>query len=271
MAWYWVVLLIFTVLVLLYLWAIRPGKKRDMGEMTNRLYAHRGLWNAQRPENSLSAMRAAVQAGYGIETDVHLTADEQPVLMHDGNLKRMCGADVVIEQSTLAELSRYHLLDTQEKIPTLDELLDTVQGRVPLLLELKSDHPNDRLCELVAERMDRYEGPWMMESFNPLIVRWFRKNRPQVLRGQLGFGMTVRGRYPTALHRLLSTLIGNAFSRPDFLAYDYETDRSLPFRLARLYRPHLAAWTVRSPEALQRNAGTYEIQIFEGFEPKKET
>lgn len=163
-----VFLIILIVLILLYVFLLIPRlPRRDMSALTKVDYAHRGLWNAQRPENSLSAFRSAVDAGYGIELDVHRTKDGVLVVHHDDNLKRVCGVDRRIAQSTLAEVRACHLSGTDEVVPTFDEVLEAVGGRVPLIVELKVEQNVDSLCSAVRERMQHYNGLWCMESFDP--------------------------------------------------------------------------------------------------------
>ena len=124
-------------------------------------YAHRGLydnlWGV--PENSLPAFQAAVDKGYGIELDVHLTADNELVVHHDDTLYRMCHVERDIKDMTLKEIRQYTLLATDEKIPTLQEVLDLVDGKVPLLIELKTEaHTCDRLCRILSKALHNYKG-----------------------------------------------------------------------------------------------------------------
>lgn len=265
------ILLVLLVLFSLYLFLIFPKlPRRNMSVFTGVDYAHRGLWNAERPENSMAAFRSAVDHGFGMEMDVHLTRDDQLVIFHDDNLKRMCGVDRPISQCTLAELRPLRLKDTEEGIPTFDEFLTMVDGRVPLIIEVKSDARIEDLCRLVCERLKSYPGPYCVESFHPGAVRWFRKNAPQIIRGQLACGLY--GTDPakrTWLDRCMASLIQNAMSRPDFIAYEHSTDRNLPMVLMRHIRPWLVCWTVRSQHDMDVLRRRYDLQIFEGFMPKR--
>ena len=151
-----VLLIILIVLILLYVFLLIPRlPRRDMSALTKVDYAHRGLWNVQRPENSLSAFRSAVDAGYGIELDVHRTKDGVLVVHHDDNLKRVCGVDRWIAQSTLADVRACHLSGTDEVVPTFDEVLEAVGGRVPLIVELKVEQNVDSLCSAEGARLGR--------------------------------------------------------------------------------------------------------------------
>ena len=263
-----IIFLILIALCVLYLYLIAPRVPRRPLNGLEGLYAHRGLWNGERPENSLPAFRAAVEKGFGIETDVHITKDNRLVVFHDDSLKRMCGDGRNLPDCTLAELRQLRLAGTEETIPTFDEFLEAVDGKVPLVIEIKTDRRITLLCEQVNERLSRYQGPYCIESFDPRAVRWYRKHRPDVIRGQLTFGLVKPSQMPKNLiTRLLASQIGNVLGRPDFMACEHETDHSVPLRLVRLFRPNLAAWTVRSQSDMDRLKGRYEIQIFEKFMP----
>ena len=265
-----VFLIILIVLILLYVFLLIPRlPRRDMSALTKVDYAHRGLWNAQRPENSLSAFRSAVDAGYGIELDVHRTKDGVLVVHHDDNLKRVCGVDRRIAQSTLADVRACHLSGTDEVVPTFDEVLEAVGGRVPLIVELKVEQNVDSLCSAVRERMQRYNGLWCMESFDPRCLMWLRAFRPEIIRGQLSenFRKDARG-WEHFVGFLLSNLLYNAFTAPDFIAYKFEDRRRFAPRICRaFYGAHMFYWTVRTYEDLKAVEREGAQAIFEGFDP----
>ena len=186
-----VILRVLVVLILLYLFLIAPNvlhRKLKQKEWGGGVFAHRGLHddNHRIPENSMTAFRLAVEKGYGIELDVHLTRDRQIVVHHENSLKRLCGEDKLISETPMGELLGMRLIDTDERIPTLAEVLDLVRGQVPLIIEVKSDHPgNVALAASLNTQMQRYRGAWCVESFDPLMMRWFKKHAPSVVRGQL--------------------------------------------------------------------------------------
>ena len=267
-----IALIVILVLIVAYLFAIAPGRRAiDAEPLKNRDYAHRGLWNAERPENSLAAFAAARDAGYGIELDVHLTADGCLVVHHDDSLKRMCGKDVKIGASTAAEVCACRLKDTDEHVPTFDEVLEVVGGRIPMIVELKTENNVDALCRAVHDRMRRYDGVWCMESFDPRAVRWFRRHASEIIRGQLANGGSVLKAKPGKRLDLfvLKSQLGNALGRPDFIAYQASSDNNLPMKLVRHMRPLLVCWTIRSQEMMDRQRTRYDIQIFEGFIPRE--
>ena len=260
-------------LFILYLALIAPGhdRSKDLKPLLNRDYAHRGLWNDERPENSLAAFAAARDAGYGIELDVHLTADGHLVVHHDDSLMRMCGKDIRIGASRMEDVCACRLKGTDELVPTFDEVLAVVGGKIPMIVELKTEHNVDALCRAVHERMRRYDGPWCMESFDPRAVQWFRRNADAVIRGQLANGGSILREKAEKRWELLllKSQLGNFLGRPDFIAYHAATDNNLPMMLMRLMKPLLVCWTIRSQEMMDRQRSRYDIQIFEGFIPRE--
>ena len=273
-------IIILIILLLVYAELIRPNlPKRDITPLMGRDYAHRGYWNTNdpgeenRPENSLAGFRAAVEKDYGIELDVHLTKDGHLVVHHDDSLKRLTGVDIRIADSTLAEI-RACKLPNGEPVPTYDEVLDTVAGRIPMIVEVKVENRNhDALSKAVYERMQRYEGPWCMESFDPRAVKWFRMNAPEIIRGQLAFDSAGKGKNFKEWTRNLyiASMLQNFLARPDFIAFSASSVKwhSLPIHLLRLMKPWFVAWTVRSQADMDKWRGQWDLQIFEKFEARK--
>ncbi len=255
----------------LYALLLAPGASPKNADaiLWRTLYAHRGLHNKSKtiPENSLAAFSAAVEAGYGIELDVNLSADGQVVVFHDGHLKRMCGIDKAVNDCTYEELRRLRLLDTNEGIPLLSEVLKLVKGETALIVELKSSRNNTALCEKTAALLDAYKGPYCIESFDPRIVRWFRKNRPDVVRGQLSAGLKNYSDLPFYQGVMLSGLYSNIVTRPHFVAYRHEDTPRLSLGLFRLLGGKLAGWTVRDTDDAKRLREYFDAIIFEFFRP----
>ncbi|MDO4617662.1 MAG: glycerophosphodiester phosphodiesterase [Lachnospiraceae bacterium] len=265
-------LLSLPLLLLLIIWTMLPnfGRRHSCLEFARWPYAHRGLWDMEQriPENSLPAFQRAVEHNYGIELDVHLTADGRLVVFHDHTLLRMCRMKKIIEKMTYEELEQLTLLDTDCRIPLLSEVLSLVNGQVPLLIEMKLSGMNLALCPALAELLSDYKGEYMVESFQPFGLRWFRKHRPEVIRGQLS------DRYdasePAALPlKILSTqLLLNCVSRPDFIAYNYNHYGSLGSILnARVFKTPFWVWTVRNEQAYHRCSCRFTGIIFEKMLP----
>ncbi|WP_242945339.1 glycerophosphodiester phosphodiesterase family protein [Hespellia stercorisuis] len=230
-------------------------------------WAHRGLHNKEQmiPENSMAAFRNAVDHNYGIELDVHLTKDTKIVVFHDDDLKRVCGVDGTIEKLTYEELRKYSLQGTYEKIPLLSEVLDYVDGRVPLLIEIKMQNRNTRVCKYLRQELAGYKGEYLIQSFNSLAIRWYKVNCPGILRGQLASNLTADDKStPYVLRFIVKNLLANAFCKPDFISYKLKDSCNPSFWINQhIYRVPTAAWTLRTPEALEEAKKRFEMYIFE--------
>lgn len=239
-------------LFLIHLFLLTTRRRRTETEPFMSVpYAHRGLHDKTIPENSLPAFRAAVEGGYGIELDVQLSSDGEVMVFHDESLLRMTGCDASLYSKTKEELTALTLGDTDERIPTFREVLSLIDGRVPLLVEIKSDHAVLEVCRKTAELLDEYKGAYMIESFHPLAVNWFRKNRPSVVRGQLSATLFRHGKRIFAMF-IVENMLLNFLARPDFVAYDYHHKNSYSFALCRLFhRPYTVSWTVKDAEGLK--------------------
>lgn len=269
MPWYAWLLTILAALCALYLWMVAPRRVRpDASALVGRLYAHRGLHDGNRAvfENSTEAFRRAVEAGYGIELDVQLTLDAVPVVHHDGDTARVCGKPSVIRQTKYDDLPA---LPDGSPIPRFADVLALVGGRAPLIVEIKQyGSPTGNAAAALALLKD-YRGPYCVESFHPMAVRYFRKTAPSILRGQLAAGGK---RNPAevgrTVHIALKYLLVNVLSRPHFVAYQSASDRNLSMWLMKkVFRPLLAAWTLRSQPELDRARRDYQMPIFELFSP----
>lgn len=261
-------------LILLYLFLIAPsGRKKQTAEFFEKngiFYAHRGLHSSTVPENSLEAFRLACENGYGMELDLHVTADDKLCVFHDGTLKRMCGVEGKVEEKTVAELAELRLKDTDQYVPTFDEVLKVVDGRYPLIVELKGENMNTRVCELAAEALDNYKGAYCIESFNPKYVAWFKKHRPNVIRGQLSAKMSAKNGSLSKKIRnfILRHMLMNVISRPDFLAYAINDCSIVSFRISRAMGGYPVGWTARTEENMAAAKGEFSAVIFENVNAK---
>jgi hypothetical protein len=257
-------------LFLLYLLSVCPGRRRaEAARFMGWHYAHRGLHDRDIPENSLAAFAAAAKAGYGIELDVQLSRDGVAMVFHDATLTRVCGIDGKVADYTAAELQKMPLCGMAEHtIPTLADVLRTVDGRVPLLVEIKGYVQVSPVCEATVALLDTYKGAYMIESFTPCVVHWFKKNRPAVIRGQLSSRLFRKGKR-TLGNLIVQSLCCNFIAKPDFIAFCYEDRGLLSFRLStRFYRAWSMAWTVKGSEDEERSRGFHDI-IFEGYRPER--
>ena len=175
----------------------------------------------------MKAFELAVEAGYGIEMDVQLTKDNIPVVFHDKTLKRMCGKDGYVWEYTLEELQQNTLADSKEQIPTFEEVLKLIDGKVPLIIEYKMDNPNIKVCELGDQLLSKYNGIYCIESFHPKAVRWYRKHRPEIIRGQLSMDFSKDEKYNAPYFFFMTYLLTNFITRPDFIAYHHVDEHIL--------------------------------------------
>ena len=156
---------------------IAPGRRDEKltAPFYGRNFAHRGLHKMDRsvPENSIPAFDAAARIGYGVELDVRLSADGEVVVFHDDDLKRICGVDSRVDELSWAELSRLNLCGTPNRIPLLSEVLAVIDGRCPIIVELKRSRRHAELCRKTYDILSQYHGRWCVESFDPRIVFWF--------------------------------------------------------------------------------------------------
>lgn len=257
---------------ILYMLALMPrmANRPDMSLFKKRYFAHRGLHDngTDAPENSMKAFCRAVEAGYGIELDVHVTKDRVPVVFHDFKLERVCGEPGVVEDYTYEELQRFTLCNSKERIPKLEELLSMVQGRVPLIIEIKSEKADVSECAVIDRMLRRYHGEYCIESFNPVVLWWYRIHHNDVVRGQLASNFRVEGEYHNILYFFLTHLLLNFLTKPDFIAYNHKFREEPGRRICRkIYRNHAAAWTVRSWQELEEIWDEFDVFIFEGFMP----
>ena len=251
---------------LVFLVAPGEARKRKKAPFMYRNFAHRGLHKRDKsiPENSLAAFERAASYGYGIELDVQLSKDGQVVVFHDDTLNRVCGVDARVDEKTYDELSNMSLCGTEQTIPLFSEVLKTVRGRGPLIVELKNGKRNKELCEKTYALLRRYSGDYCVESFNPFIVRWFKINAPEVIRGQLASpAADYDGEVNGVTAFVLSNLLLNFLARPQFVAYKI-APKSLTVKLCEALGAMKVCWT--SHEWI--NEKSNNAVIFEFYKPK---
>lgn len=251
-----------------FVYLIAPGKvrRKKKSPFQNRNFAHRGLHKRDKsiPENSLAAFDRAASYGYGIELDVQLSKDGQVVVFHDDTLERVCGVSARVDELSFAELRELRLCGTEEKIPLLSEVLKTVRGRGALIVELKNGNRNKELCQKTYALLRRYTGDYCIESFNPFIVRWFRKNAPEVVRGQLANPPEgYNGEVNPVTAFLLSNVLLNFLARPQFIAYKI-APKPFPVRLCEALGAMKVCWTSHE----WANEKGNDTVIFEFYKPK---
>lgn len=232
-------------------------KKLDF--LCSNLIAHRGLHNDKYPENSIGAFKRAIRKNYIIELDVHLLKDDTVVVFHDDNLYRMCGKNKKIKDYTYPELKKLKLLDTNYTIPTLEHVLKLIDGKVPIIVELKYDLKVGLLEEKVCELLDEYNGDFCVKSFSPLSIMWFKKNRPNYIRGLL-----ISNRSKKFREKLMHSFIPFWMCKPDFISCNYLLYKKRIIQ--KFMRKHpVIAWTVRSENTYNKYKDKFSNMIVEKF------
>lgn len=264
--------MILVILALAYLLALmgRTGHEK-LQSLKQWSYAHRGLHGNGVPENSMAAFRLALDKGYGIELDLHLLKDGGLAVIHDAKLKRTTGAEGFIEDLTTADLGNYRLEGTQEPIPEFSQVLALFAGKAPMIVELKAERGNHAaLCEAACKALEGYEGLYCMESFDPRCILWLRKNRPDIVRGQLAenFLKDRNAKLSWPLRVVLTNLLTSFLTQPDFIAYNFPDRNGLaPVLSQKLLNIQSVSWTLRTKADYDTAVAEGRIPIFENFEP----
>lgn len=262
---------LFLFLLFAYLLALmcRRGAPK-LKELAAWNYAHRGLHGDGLPENSMGAFQAALEAGYGIELDLHLLADGNLAVIHDSLLNRTTGQPGRIEDLRTEDLKNYTLEGTQETIPTFSQVLELFAGKAPMIIELKAENGNhNQLAQTACEMLEGYEGLYCIESFDPRCLMWLRKHRPDIVRGQLAQNF-FRGKndLPDYQKFLLTNCLMNFLTYPDFIAYCFSHRGNISAKLCRMtWGVQGVAWTLRKQEDFDTAKKEGWIPIFEGFRP----
>jgi glycerophosphoryl diester phosphodiesterase len=256
-------------LFLVYLFLIMPStrRKKQMLFFAKHKYAHRGLHGDGAAENSMSAFRRAVENGYGIELDVRLSRDGELVVFHDTTLDRVTGVSGRVDSKDYSELKDIQLSGTEDTVPLFSDVLRLVDGKVPLLVELKEEAGKYCVTEKTLEILADYKGAYIIESFNPLALGRVKKRSPEILRGILSMNYLSDKKHRNPLYFLLQILAFNVACRPDFIAFDHNRYKSVALRLCRsLFGATTIAWTTRS-EAEEKAAFAHKFNsvIFENY------
>ncbi len=251
-----------------FLIAPRMTNKPDVSVLKGVHYAHRGLHDNEgdAPENSMKAFQKAVEAGYGIEMDIQLTKDKIPVVFHDETLNRMCGVEGKVWEFTFDELQAFTLAKSEEKIPKFEDVLALVGGKVPLIVEYKLDVPSTEVCEIADPMLQNYNGTYCIESFHPFAVKWYRDHRPEVIRGQLSQNFSKEEKYKgKMIYWLLSNLLTNVLTRPDFIAYNHRDADMFSRKVCSMMGALPVAYTIKSREEYEKAKSQFELFIFDSF------
>ena len=225
-----IVLIIFS----FYFYAIQGAKRNENVKLfLGKDIVHRGAFTSEIPENSMKSFEKAIEKDFIIELDILLTKDKEVIVFHDDNLKRLTGVDRNVDEMTIDEITNLKIKDTDENIPTLEEVLKLVNGRVPIIIDVKSGNASDiEIVKKANEILKNYNGEYAIQSFNPFVLRWVKNNSPDTVRIQLSSDFLGE-------HMLL-----NFISKPNIIAYKINSRGNLSLSLLRGTLP-IIFWTVR--------------------------
>ncbi|MBL4741189.1 MAG: hypothetical protein JKY12_09345 [Sneathiella sp.] len=235
--------------------------------------AHRGLHDktSGAEENSMTAFLRAKAARLPIEFDVHLSADFEPVVFHDDNLSRMTRDPRQVADVTAAELKKLPLGKGPDTISDLSSVLEKVDGEVPLVIELKtSPFGREKLAATVWETLKHYKGAYSIQSFDPFVLVWFRRNAPAVIRGQLAMKSPHR-KMPAYKKFIMRHMLLNTFSKPHYIGYDVSSISDWTVRRVFKSSMTLLAWTVSNEDELNHAKQFADNVIFENLPVEKVT
>ena len=231
--------------------------------------AHRGLHTKDIPENSLSAFENALKNNYAIELDVQFTKDKEVVVFHDENLKRMTNDTRNIEDVNYDELKNLRLGNTNEIIPTLEEVLELVDSKVAILIEIKDCKDYIELSEKTYEILKGYEGNYAVQSFNPFILEWYKNNASEVIRGQLSGTFTEGSESLNSFEKfVLKNMLLNFKSKPNYIGYELEGIPKSKLESLRKKGVPIIVWTVKNKEDMEKAYKYSDNITFENFLPK---
>jgi len=212
------------------------------------IIAHRGMYNnLDIPENSIKGFKEALKQNMTIEFDVRITSDNELVVFHDANLKRMVGIDSLIENLSFEEVKKLKLLDTDEQIHTFKEVLDLVDGKVLLDIEIKPTRKCKIITKKVIEILSQYNGKFLLKSFSPRIVKCLSK-----LNNTYTYGLLIKKKYPKKLQTfIMRSNLAILYSRPNFLAVHKSLIKTKRFKKLRGKYP-IYVWTLKNIDELNK-------------------
>ena len=226
-----------------------------------KIISHRGIHNnINIYENTKEAIKLAKDKGYIIEIDIHLTKDNQVIVFHDYDTKRLLKDNKIVEDSTYEALNNQNIFH----IPTLKEVLDLVDGKVPLLIEIKQLKKVGKLEEEMMNILNKYKGEYAIQSFNPKVLLWFKKHYPNILRGQLSYSYK-NNHFIKIKKVFLKNMFTNFLTKPNFISYKYNELSEKKINKLKKKNITLLGWTVRSKKEYKKYSHYYDNLICEDF------
>ncbi len=216
--------------------------EKDISFLKNKIISHRGIYdNIKVPENSIFSFTESIKNKYPIELDVRLTKDNKVIVFHDKNLLRMCNKNKLVKNTNYSEIKNYQLLNTNNYIPLFSEVLNLINGQVPIIIELKIDRKNFPLEKEVMKLLGNYNGLYAIQSFSPLSILYFKIKYPNTIRGLLIKNSKYLGLY-------------SLITKPDFISYNI---KRIPKSKMSKYKNKylLLCWTIKTKEDYLNNKG----------------
>lgn len=239
---------------------------KNMQFLLDHKFAHRGFHNEIVPENSTKAFKLAIENGFGIEFDIRVTKDDTWVVFHDADLKRMSNENLKIDKLNFSELDKYLLGNSIETIPTLESTLNLINGKVPLLIEIKHIKKHNKHLKNLVKILDQYNGKFAIFSFSPVIINWFKKNRNNYIRGQISSFFNNK-KIPKFIKYFYKSMFFNRFTKPDFISYDIENIPNKYIQKAKNKGLILFGYTARNIDQYNYSLNYLDNVVFELFNP----
>lgn len=231
--------------------------------------AHRGLHSETVPENSLEAFSLAMESGFCIEFDLHLSKDGIPIVFHDETLERLTGSNGKVANYTLESLKTLFLKNTNQKIPTLEEVLELVAGKVPLIIEIKNNNHDGVIESEVMKRLIHYKGDYTIQSFNPMTLKWLREHYPSTILGMLVTNDFKKSKLSFFKKFILRYMTFYPVIRPEYIGLDYESfSLTQYFLIKKLMLTKIVFWTINSEKLFLECREFCDNIIFENFDPR---
>lgn len=237
---------------------------KDLKFLKETIIAHRGVHNGKDIiENSLEAFKEAVNKNYIIELDVHFLKDGEVVVFHDDNIERMTGINKNLKDCTYDEIRNIKLLNKNTYIPKFSDVLKLVDGKVPILIELKNDNKVGLLESSLVQILKKYNGKYAVQSFNPLSIMWFKNNYPNIIRGQLVCKFKNK-KMDNIKKFIIKTMFFNIITNPDFISHSVD---DLSYKEVNKIKKNkfILGWTVRNKERYDELIKYYDNLICEKF------
>ena len=230
-----------------------------------KLIAHRGIHNnINLIQNTIPAFKEAIKQNLPIELDVHLTKDNKIVVVHDSNLINATKKDIIVEKSTYDEIKDLKLYNSKETIPLFIDVLKIVNGNVPLIIEIKNNKIPGKLEKELLNTLNKYNGDFVIQSFNPLVLLWFKIHDNSIIRGQLS-AHNIRDAKSKILNYLLKKMVLNFITKPNFISYQYKDIDEKLYNYCKRKNIILIGWTLKNKEE-SANAYKYcDSIIFDYF------